>query len=151
MKTTCLVIFLLLAFCVGNVSAGLGSQEPREVPLSSLSFIFDSGYLIDEALSFYPGYHPFNFDSDDYPGAVVLVGSREAVLLLSDFAEEAPSDIMASVLMTRAFCLAQRSVVIAYGEGYPYRVTMVSIRMDKELLRFSSEMVKKIQEQPICE
>ncbi len=150
MKARYVVIFLLFAFFVGAVNARFGLQEPQEVPLSSLSFIFDSGYLIDRALNFYPGYHPFNLESADYPGAAVLVGSREAILLLSDFREEVPSGDLAHALLIQTLCLAQEFVAIAYGEGYPYRVVMVSVQRGEGFLRFTPEMLKEIQKSPVC-
>lgn len=134
-------VFILTSF----VSASVTRAEAESVSFSRLSFIFDSGYLIDASLEQFPGSEALSYASEKYPG-VILAGSRFAVLTtLSDVPE-----VEHQIVLHEVFCTATSSIVVAYGEDYEYEVRLVHVLIDGDVLTFTTRAVQRSAEQQSC-
>ena len=128
------------------VILSVAHAETRTVSFSPLSYIFDTGYLINASLELFPNSEVLSYESEDYPG-VILAGSRRAVLTtLTEIPEAQQSETLAEV-----FCQVTSSIVIAYGERYEYEVQLVHIAINGDLLSFTTEAVQLTTERRGCD
>jgi hypothetical protein len=139
-------LLILVLSTVSFVVVNIAHAETRTVSFSPLSYIFDTGYLIHESLQLFPDSEVLNYNSENYPGAI-LAGSQRAVLAtLSEIPEAQHREVLDEV-----FCHVTSSIVVAYGERYEYEVQLVHIAINGDLLSFTTEAVQLTTERRGCD